>query len=52
MDFCALILVDAEHIDSLEAFKPEHLGYIAHIFQDNSDSIYHICLIQKYKQFK
>ena len=32
MDCCAVILVDAEHIDSFEAFKNENLGYIANIF--------------------
>ena len=31
-DFCAAILVDAERLDSSEAFKPEHLGYITRIF--------------------
>ena len=31
-ELCASILVDAERLESAGAFKPEHLGYITHIF--------------------
>ena len=31
-DFCAAILVDAERLESVGAFKPEHLGYVTRIF--------------------
>ena len=37
-DFCVSILVDAESLEIYGAFKPEHLGYISCIFEDNSDS--------------
>ena len=37
IDCCAEILVDAERLESDGAFKPEHLGYITRIFEDNSD---------------
>ena len=42
--------MDAERLESAGAFKPEHLGYITHIFEDTSD--YRFCLwsIQKYKE--
>ena len=33
-DCCAAILVDAERLESAGAFKPDHLGYITHIFED------------------
>ena len=49
-DFCAAILVDAERLESAGAFKPEHLGYIIHIFEDTSDSRFRLWTIQKYKQ--
>ena len=32
IDCCAAILLDAEHLESAGAFKPEHLGYIIRIF--------------------
>ena len=48
--FCASILVDAERLESAGAFKPEHLGYITHIFEDNYDSIFRLWAIQKYKE--
>ena len=41
-DSCAAILVDAERLESSEAFKPEHLGYITRIFEDTSDSIFRL----------
>ena len=37
-DCCAAILVDYERLESDGAFKPEHLGYITHIFEDTSES--------------
>ena len=49
-DFCAKILVDAECLESSGAFKPEHLGYTNHIFEDTFDSRFHIWEIQKYKE--
>ena len=48
-DCCAEILVDAERLESAKAFKPEHLGYITHIFEDNSESRFRLWYIQKYK---
>ena len=39
---CAEILVDAERLESAKAFNPEHLGYITLIFEDTSDSRFHI----------
>ena len=32
-DCCAAILVDAEHLESAGALKPEHLGYIIRILR-------------------
>ena len=49
-DCCAAILVDAEHLESAGAFKPEHLGYIIRIFEDTSDSRFRLWAFQKYKQ--
>ena len=49
-DCCAAMLVDAERIESARAFNPEHLGYITCIFDDTSDSRFHLCDIQKYKE--
>ena len=37
-DCCTAILVHAERLESSGAFKPDHLGYITHIFEDSSDS--------------
>ena len=34
--FCAVILFDAEHLESDGAFNTDHLGYINHIFEDTS----------------
>ena len=49
-DFCAAILVDDERLDSAGAFKPDHLGYITHIFEDTSESIFFLWYIHKYKE--
>ena len=49
-DFCAAILVDAEHLESDGSFKPEHLGCITCIFEDTSDSRFRLWDIQKYKE--
>ena len=48
--FCAVILVDDDQIESIRAFKPEHIGYITHIFEDNYDFIFHRREIKKYKE--
>ena len=47
--FCGLILVDAERLNSAEAFNPEHLGYIIRIFEETSDSVFHLWATQEYK---
>ena len=39
-----------ERLESSRAFKPKHLGYIIHIFEDTSDSRFHIWATQKYKE--
>ena len=49
-DCCAAILVDAERLESVGAFKPDHLGYITRIFEDTSDSRFRLWAIQKYKE--
>ena len=49
-DFYDAILVDVERFESAGAFKPEHLGYIIHIFEDTYDSRFHIWVTQKYKE--
>ena len=41
-DFYDAILVNVESLESARAFKPEHLGYIIHIFEDTSDSRFHL----------
>ena len=43
-------MVDAELLESAGAFKPEHLGYITHIFEDTSESRFCMWDIQKYKE--
>ena len=43
-------MVDCERLESAGAFKPDHLGYIPRIFEDNYDSIFHMWDIQKYKK--
>ena len=49
---CDSILVDAERLESAGTFYPEQLGYIICIFQDNSDSIFHIWATHKYEEVK
>ena len=49
-DCCAAILVDAERLESAGSFKPEHLGYITHIFEDTSESRFFLWDIKKYKE--
>ena len=49
-DFCASILVAAERLESAGAFKPEHLGYITHIFEDTSESKFRMWATHKYKE--
>ena len=42
-----------EHVESLEsagAFKPKHLGYIIHIFENTYDSRFNLWDTQKYKE--
>ena len=48
--FCAAILVDADRLNSDEAFKPEQLGYITRIFGDTSDSRFRLWDIQNCKE--
>ena len=36
------IVVNVESLESAGAFKPDRLRYIIHIFEDNSDSRFHI----------
>ena len=36
------ILANVDSLDSARAFKPDHLGYIIRIFEDTSDSIFHL----------
>ena len=43
-------MVDAKHLESAGAFKPEHLGYITRIFEDRSDSRFCMWDIQKYNE--
>ena len=49
-DFCDVILVNVDLLDSAGAFKPEHLGYIIRNFEDTSDSRLHIWVTQKYRE--
>ena len=46
-DCCEEILENSERIESDGAFKPKHLGYIIHIFEDTSDSRFHLWATQK-----
>ena len=48
IDWCAAIFVDAEHLEIIGAFNPEHLGYITRIFEDTPESILRLWGIQKY----
>ena len=49
-DYCAVILVYTERLESAGAIKTEHLGYINRIFEDTSDSRFCLWDIQKYKK--
>ena len=49
--FCDTTLVDAERLERDVASKPEHLSHTIHIFEDTSDSRFHIWVTQKYKEF-
>ena len=44
------ILVNVESLESAGAFKPNHLGYIIHIFENTYNSIFQIWDTQKYKE--
>ena len=44
------ILVNVESLESSGDFNPDHLGYIIHIFEDTSDSRFHLWATQKYKE--
>ena len=44
------ILENVEGLKSVGAFKPEHLGYIIHIFENTSNSRFHLWATQKYKE--
>ena len=43
-------MVDAGRLESDRAFNPEHLGYITHIFEDNSESRFRLWAIHKYNE--
>ena len=47
---CNAILVDSERLKRDGSFKTKHLGYIIHIFEDNSDSRFYLWETQKYKE--
>ena len=49
-DFYDTILVNVESLESAGAFNPEHLGYIIRIFENTSDSRFHLWATQKYKE--
>ena len=49
-DCCAEILVDAERLESAGDFKHEHLWYTTLIFEDTSDSRFHLWDIHKHKE--
>ena len=40
------ILVNVESLESARAFKPEHLGYIIHIFEKTSNSRFNLWATQ------
>ena len=48
-DFCDGISVYAEYLDSDGALRSDHLGHIIHIFEDSSNSRFHIWDTQKNK---
>ena len=39
-----------ERLENAGAFKPYHLGYIIRIFEDISDSRFHLWATQKYNE--
>ena len=41
-DFYDTILVNVESLESAGAFKPKHLGYIIHIFENTSNSRFYL----------
>ena len=47
-DCCDEILVDVDHLESARVFKTEHSRYIIRIFEDASDSRFHLWATQKY----
>ena len=49
-DLYDAILVNVESLESDGAFKPEQIGYIIRIFENTSDSIFHLWATQKYKE--
>ena len=49
-DWCVAILVDADHLESAGAFKPDYLWYITCIFGDNYDWRFRLWAIHKYKE--
>ena len=49
-DLYDAILENVESLESAGDFKPNHLGYIIHIFENTSNSIFHIWANQKYKE--
>ena len=42
VDFCTVILVDADHLEISGAFNPDNLGIIACIFEKTYDPRFHI----------
>ena len=44
------ILVNVESLESAGAFKTKHLGYIICVFENTSDSRFHIWASQKYQE--
>ena len=50
VDCCDAILLDVERLESDGLFNPNHLGYIIHIFEDTSYSIFQLWATQKYKE--
>ena len=49
-DYYDAILVNVESLEIVRAFNPEHLGYIICIFEDTSDSRFHLWATQKCKE--
>ena len=44
------ILENVESLENSRAFNPEHLGYIIRIFENTSNSRFHLWASQKYKE--